>query len=114
MIWPIIYYPPSNKHGSPYAYILSVEVDEQSAIIHRLEFLSNNLLADWPHPWIHKITDNIFQLTAGKRSRIFYFLDDHQLIVVHACKKVAQKTRLADIEQAKTNCKEYLKMKDPK
>lgn len=107
-IWKIVYYPAPGERNSPMGYIANLSNKEgQATLIHRLKFLCQNELADWPHTWCHKITGKVYQLTAGA-SRVMFCLDDNRLVILHACKKVGQKTRSQDIERAERHYELYL------
>jgi putative component of toxin-antitoxin plasmid stabilization module len=111
-IWRIIFFPPSGERYSPYDYVRDLSNPaEKAQIALRLETLSKLALGDWPHTWIHKITDNIFQLTAGNH-RLMYCLDEGTIVILHACRKVSQKTRSKDIKRATTNYHRYMFSKE--
>ena len=108
MRWQVKFFPPGGERHSPYDYIRGLEnAKEQAQIAHRLQHLQQTELADWPHTWVHKIDDKIFQLTAGQ-SRLMYCLDGDTIVVLHACKKVAQKTRKQDIARAERHYNRYM------
>ena len=110
-IWDIRFYPPSNEQHSPYDYILTLpSPDEKAHILRRLDTLRKLELGEWPHTWIHKIGDEIWQLTAGS-NRIMYCLDEKTLVVLHACRKKGQKTRPQDIQRAEIHYAEYMAQK---
>jgi hypothetical protein len=106
-VWQIEFYPSSEEHNSPYDYIenLSNKADT-SAIEHRLSNLAQRELADWPHTWVHKITDKIFQLTV-RNHRLLYCLDGRKIVILHACRKVKAKTLKKDIQRAEINYDSY-------
>lgn len=108
MHWQVRFFPPGGERQSPFDYIRDLEsASERAQIAHRLEHLQRTELADWPHIWIHKIDDKIFQLTAGQ-SRLMYILDGDTIVILHACKKAAQKTRKKDIARAQRHYERYM------
>ncbi len=76
----------------------------------RLETLSKLEVGEWPHTWIHKIAGAIFQLAAGNQ-RIMYCLDAKTIVVLHACRKVKQKTLRKDINRAEIHYNKYMSQK---
>jgi phage-related protein len=107
-IWNIVFFPPFGERHSPYDYILALsDTREKAQIWHRLSTLRGLEIGDWPHRWVHKITADIWQLTAGNL-RIMYCLADRTIVVLHAFRKMGQKTLRKDIERAEIHYKEYL------
>lgn len=105
-IWKTIFFPAPDNRNSPYEYIEGLSPSEQAKIIHRLEVLESLDLADWPHKWIHKLDNDIFQLTC-RAHRLMYCLDVNLIVVLHACKKVKQKTHVRDLNRARSNYELY-------
>ena len=109
--WHIIFFPPSGERHSPYDCILDLsDKSEKAKIIHRLKTLSEIEIGDWPNTWIHKLTDKIYQLTAGQ-VRIMYCLDYDTIVVLHVCRKVKRKTLPKDIARAEAHYDRYMSQK---
>ncbi len=110
-IWDIEFFPPSGERDSPYDYILALSDNvEKVQIRRRLNTLRELELGEWSHRWVHKITTDIWQLTAGN-NRLMYFLDGRTIVVLHACRKVKGKTRRQDKERAIIHYDEYMAQK---
>ena len=106
----IIFFPPKGNPNSPYDYITGLEKQgERANILHRLNFMRQTDVVDWPHGWIHKISSKIYQLTSGLH-RIMYILDGSTVVVLHACRKVKRKTHIKDIQIAESHYSRYLKV----
>ena len=110
-IWHIIYFPPSDGKDSPYEYIKGLsDKSEQAQITRRLKELSERELVDWPSSWVHKVDDKILQLTAHDH-RIMFCIDQGELVVLHACRKVKGKTHTRDLKRACINYTAYFEKK---
>ncbi len=110
-VWEIEFHPPQDQHHSPFDYIINLSSSsDKAAIEHRLTNLAERELADWPHTWVHKIVDDIFQLTVNNH-RLLYCLDGKKIVILHACRKVKQKTKQKDINRAITNYNNYFEKK---
>ena len=109
--WQIVFFPPTGERDSPYDYILSLsDESEKASVIHRLKTLRKLEIGDWPNTWIHKLTDKIYQLTAG-HIRLMYCLDYGTIVVLHACRKVKRKTLRKDIARAEAHYDRYMSQK---
>lgn len=109
LIWQVEFYPAKEEDDSPFDYIRNLSDKSDSAIIERrLETIEALQSTDWPPSWTKKIVDDIFELRANKH-RLFFCFDGRKIIILHACRKVTQKTPKKDIERAKSNLENYNK-----
>lgn len=109
--WRIEFFPPPGQRDSPSDYLdNSLTKSEKTQAVLRLNTMSQNQKGDWSHSWIHKIQDNVFQLTAGNH-RFMYCLDSKIIVVVHACRKVNKKALKKDINRAIAHWNEYMSRK---
>lgn len=107
-MWNSQFFPAKGERHSPFDYIINVSpASEKAQIMHRLKTIQELPLNDWPHTWIHKIDDKIYQLTAGKH-RLMYCIDKETIIVLHACRKRGQKTHQKDINKANKHYRDYI------
>jgi len=110
-VWQIEFYPSPEEDKSPFDYIRDLPDDADTAAIrHRLKIMSQLELADWPHIWIHKIIDDIYQLTVHNH-RLLYCLDGRKIVILHACRKVKQRTLKKDKDRAVINYNNYFSKK---
>jgi phage-related protein len=109
--WPIVFYPPPGEQDSPYDYIASLaNPHEKAHIMRRLDVLGSTPQGAWPDRWMHKISDNIWQLTVGD-NRIMYCLCEGTILVLHACRKKGKKARPKDIQRAEIHYAEFMERK---
>jgi phage-related protein len=106
-IFQIVYFPAHEQRNSPYDYIVNLPKIEQAHIYHRLKYLLENPINEWPKSWIHQIKGKIYQLTAGDQ-RIMYYLDQNKIVILHAFRKRKQKTDISDIQTAIDHYNNYL------
>jgi phage-related protein len=110
--WKIVFYPEPGENYSPFDYIYQIDdPDEKAEIIHRLEFMRNHEMAEWPHTWTKQIWGKVFELKT-KNYRIMYFLEAKNIVLLHACRKGKQKTDKLDSNRAIEHYQNYLANKD--
>lgn len=111
-IWKIEFYPKSGHRHSPRDFITSLtENSKKAQIAHRLNFMRDYEIRDWPQGWTKKLDQNLFQLRAGD-IRLMFCFDGRKIIITHARRKVSQKTLKRDLVRAKANCEDYFSDKE--
>jgi phage-related protein len=107
-IWDIVFFPPSSERYSPYDYITGLsDPAESRKIRHRLEALGELEIGDWPSQWVKIHTGDIWQLKADPH-RVMFCLDHRTIVVLHAFRKVGQRTRRKDVQRAMIHYNMYI------
>lgn len=120
-IWQIIYHPTQDDKDSPYQYLLALPDREYILVIKRLELLTEMEISQWRGiGWI-KIWDGKIWQVDGKQTRVMFCIDEVYIVILHAFKKVKQRTHKRDIRRVDINYADFLesrkrrdeKRKDP-
>ncbi len=101
------FFPDNGERNSPLDYIRSVPKADGHLIGYRLALLAETELADWPPGWVKHFEGKVYELKT-KPSRVMFFLDGEYLVVIHAFKKPANKTRPADVNRMRLHFQAYL------
>lgn len=108
--WKVIFFPRRGQPHAPLDEILSWPDDDQTSVRHRIEYLRDNDLSDWPRVWIKKHTGDLWELKVDA-CRLMYTLDTATIVIVHAFHKSSRKTRRRNLERAIANYQSYLEWK---
>ena len=101
------YYAEGNGNSPPREYILSLSVNDQANLRHRLEFFCERPTGEWPHRWYDKVEGNIYELKSPPH-RLLYILHDGCLVVLHALRKARWKLHENDKATARRRRDRYI------
>jgi len=106
--WRVKFFPPSGERNSPHDYVVNLaDENDRAMILLRLERMQQHRKVDWPPAWINHMGGKIWELYA-RGHRLMYCLDSGTIVILHACKKVSNKTRERDLNIAKNHLARYL------
>ena len=107
-LWNIYYYPPGGTANSPVDILYRLQPIDQAKISHRLTTISELNKGQWPQKWVKFISSiKLYQLRADVY-RIYFGIENRDIIVCHICRKTDQKAHKSDFKRAKDNFKRYL------
>jgi phage-related protein len=111
-IWTIVDYPKSGENNSPLDYVDKInELDEKDDILERLSFMRDHEFAQWPKSWTFHVWEKVYEIKT-KNYRVMYFLENKNIVILHACRKVKQKAKKIDLDRVKNHYHRYLDEKD--
>jgi hypothetical protein len=106
----IVFYPARGEPNSPADFINAIEdKDEQELLRSRLKLLSVREPFQWSFGWC-KHYNKIYQLRTDKH-RLILYVENEELVVLHAFKKQSKGTEKTDINRWKKHLKSYLDAK---